>query len=163
MADKDLTAMLTDYQIDQMLRNDLDLQERLMIDIGKFTVALLGLDKNVEAKKSLAGTGTLVTLGGRHHILTASHVWHDFLKTSSRIGITLPANITHSFRMETSSIEPVADLRPSTGGSNGDLQVFCSPESGEVDWTRQLKGVAFWQKSLAGAIRTIRLSWPAIA
>jgi hypothetical protein len=260
--------MLTDYQIDQMLRNDHDLQYRLALDIGKFTVALLGLDKNAEAKESFAGTGTLVTLGGRHHILTASHVWHDVLKTSSKIGVTLPADITHSFKMETSSIESVADLRPAAGGnewgpdlillrvpseyiseisahrvfydkdvdgkpappgsggcevrilkgtpaelatfepkhadlnivnffsnvnapfqthneydfvdldfdtalpgnpkdfggvSGGglwDLQVFCSPESGKPDWTRQLKGVAFWQKPPVGTIRTIRCHGP---
>jgi len=104
--------MLTNERIAHRFWNDPNLRQSVILDIGKFTVAMFALGKGLDAKGCCAGTGTLLALNGEHYILSASHVWHEHLKSSSKIGLSLIAEMTHSYKMETGAVELVSDLRP---------------------------------------------------
>jgi hypothetical protein len=49
---------------------------------------------------TLAGTGTLVTDGKTHYNLTAAHVWHDVLKRTEKVGISLREDLDSQCLME---------------------------------------------------------------
>jgi hypothetical protein len=72
----------------------------------------------------LAGTGTLVTLGGFYYVLTAAHVWEEVLKSSSKIGITLMEDRDHAFLMDTQTIVPSGPLKPASWNSWGPDLVY---------------------------------------
>lgn len=70
-----------------------DIPQPLLDDIGgslqHYLVPIVGLaDEQHPDPLRLIGSGTLVTSGGRHYVLTAAHVW-DAAKTFPMIGLTL--------------------------------------------------------------------------
>ena len=82
-------------------------RERLVREIGSFTVALLAVSgSGANEILRLAGTGTLVIVGGSHYILTAAHVWQEILWSARQIGITLKENEDHRFLMDANTIVP---------------------------------------------------------
>jgi hypothetical protein len=73
-----------------------ELRESIVRFLGTMTVALYAIfDTGVGEELEFTGTGTLVTVGKSHCILTAAHVWEDGLKSSDRVGITLKEDIDH--------------------------------------------------------------------
>jgi hypothetical protein len=72
------------------------LQDKIVRNLGDFTVALLAIHDNPE-RIALAGTGTLLVSGGAHFILTARHVWDKVLSNADHIAITLKPDITHRY------------------------------------------------------------------
>jgi len=73
-------------EIESELRADpSELRERIVLDVGSFTVALLSVTGSGPAEKlQFAGTGTLVTDKVSHYILTAKHVWTRFSTKQSK-------------------------------------------------------------------------------
>lgn len=67
--------MLTDQEIYNLVRNNQTLANRIMLDIGRFTVALFSLAQGRDAENCCAGTGTLVVRGKDHCILTEYRRW----------------------------------------------------------------------------------------
>src|ERR1019366_9764793 len=81
-------------EVEATLRGSEELQFRIVRDLGSFTVSLFELSSSEDGDHlQLAGTGSLLTSGGSHYILTAAHVWHEVLKSADKIGITLEENI----------------------------------------------------------------------
>lgn len=103
--------MFTDQELAERILKDPDLRRSITLDIGKFTIAMFSLERDVNAKAAFAGTGTLVTNKGKHYILTALHVWHEALKHRSKIGLTLEPDITHNYKIDTASVKTVSDLK----------------------------------------------------
>ncbi len=79
------------------------LQEKITRGLGNFTVALLAIS-DYPARLELAGTGTLLTIGGAHFILTARHVWEEVLADADHIGITLKPDVRHRFGISRTDI-----------------------------------------------------------
>jgi hypothetical protein len=101
-------------EIETALRGE-ELQLTIIRDIGRYTVALFaGFDSKEGSKLKLAGTGTLLTIGGSHYILTASHVWEEVLKCADKVGITLTEDIDHSFFMSVKAIVPCGLPKPAS-------------------------------------------------
>ncbi len=97
------------------LRGSDELKLRIIRDIGRFTVALFAaFDSEKGGRLELAGTGTLLTVGGSHYILTAAHVWEEVLKSAAKVGITLTEDINHGFFMDASTIVPCGPPKPAT-------------------------------------------------
>jgi hypothetical protein len=85
------------HNIQQILEDaTTGLQDKITRGLGNFTVALLAIS-GVPEQPKLAGTGTLLTVGGAHFILTARHVWERKLKDADQIGITLKPDVNHRF------------------------------------------------------------------
>ncbi len=59
----------------------------------------------------LAGSGTLVLIDGIHYILTALHVWHDVLKVSNQLGVTLREIVDHRHLIDISTIVPIGPVQ----------------------------------------------------
>lgn len=74
---------------------------RIARDNWIYTVTLFALSHTPEGDLlSLGGTGTLVSYGDAHYILTAAHVWHEVLKKADKVGITLREVYDHTCLME---------------------------------------------------------------
>jgi hypothetical protein len=67
----------------------------------------------------LAGSGTLLMKGNHHYILTAAHVWHEVLKHSDFVGVTLREIFDHTCLIETSSIVAHEPEHPAKWGEWG--------------------------------------------
>jgi hypothetical protein len=107
-------------EVEATLRGSEELQLRIVRDLGSFTVSLFALSSSEDGDHlQLAGTGTLLTAGGSHYILTAAHVWHEVLKSADKVGITLEENIDHTFFMEVKAIVPSGPPVPSAWGEWG--------------------------------------------
>jgi hypothetical protein len=80
---------------------------QIIREIGSSTVALFAVfnDKNGN-RLELAGTGTLISVGQSHFILTAAHVWHKALKSAVKVGISITDDINHRFLMDVKTIVP---------------------------------------------------------
>jgi len=88
-----------------VFENSPEEQERIGRNVGNFSVALFNVDDPSGSRQvNLVGTGTLVSLGKSHCILTAAHVWHDGLKKHEAIGITLKEDLDHCFPINTETI-----------------------------------------------------------
>jgi hypothetical protein len=74
-------------------------------------VALLAISDHPECLK-LAGTGTLMAIGGEHYILTARHVRDEVLAGSDHVGITLKPDVTHRHAIPSSDFTLVGLPRP---------------------------------------------------
>lgn len=96
-------------EIEAILRDEKSvLRERIVRDIGTFTVALFGVFESKEGDRlQLGGTGTLVAVADSHYILTAAHVWEKVPRTARMVGITLRENADHRFLMEAKAIVPL--------------------------------------------------------
>jgi hypothetical protein len=107
-----------------------ELRDRIVRDIGNFTVALFAVYESGEAERlQFAGTGTLVSVADLKYILTARHVWEKHLRSAPRIGITLRENTDHYFLMETASIIQFGPEKPDQWGEWGpDLSFLRVPQ-----------------------------------
>src|ERR1700730_17758496 len=76
-------------------RDESGLRDKIVRNLGDFTVALFGISGSPQERLRLAGTGTLVTVDGKYFILTALHVWEEVLKAADRIGITVKEDTVH--------------------------------------------------------------------
>lgn len=103
------------HAIEAVLRDESSgLQDRIARDLGNFTVALFGVFESTNGERlQLAGTGTLVSVGGSHYILTARHVWEEILEKARAVGITLKENADHQYLMGTKEIVPFGPPKPS--------------------------------------------------
>ena len=107
-------------KVEGALRGSEELRERIIRDLGSFTVALFALSKAPKGDHiSPAGTGTLLTDCGSHYILTASHVWEDCLRKATKIGITVAEGIRHSFYIDAADIVPLGPPKPATWSELG--------------------------------------------
>jgi hypothetical protein len=85
-------------EIEGILRDDKSgLRERVVRNLGDFTVALLAIYNGSNERLALAGTGTLVVIEKAHFILTARHVWDEVLSKADQIGLTLKPEIDHKY------------------------------------------------------------------
>ena len=68
-------------EIERTLRDPASgLQERIVRDIGLYTVGLLSVSPTREGERlDPRGTGTLVSFAGERYIKTAAHVWEKLL------------------------------------------------------------------------------------
>jgi hypothetical protein len=96
-----------------LLAADSPERESVGRDVGNFTVALFAISQPQGVDRlNLAGTGTLVTIRGRHYILTAAHVWEDVLRRAPVLGLTLRENIDHRYLINTSDVVPAGPAKP---------------------------------------------------
>ncbi len=94
-------------EIETALRSDTSgLRERIVRNLGDFTVALFGIFRAPQERLKLAGTGTLVVNAGRHFILTALHVWEEVLKAADQIGITMREDTVHCTAINRCDVVP---------------------------------------------------------
>ncbi len=85
-------------EIERLLRDETSgLAEKITRNLGDFTVALIAIYNGPNERLALAGTGTLLAIGGSHFILTARHVWDEVLSTADHVGVTLKPEITHRY------------------------------------------------------------------
>lgn len=87
------------------------LQDKIVHNLGDYTVALLGISGNPERLK-LAGTGTLMAFDGAHYILTARHVWDEILADADHVGITLKPNVDQRYAIPSKHFTPVGLPKP---------------------------------------------------
>jgi hypothetical protein len=87
------------------------LQDKIVHNLGNFTVALLGISDHPESLE-LAGTGTLMAIGGAHYILTARHVWDKVLAGADHVGITLKPEVNHRYAIPSRDFSPVGLPKP---------------------------------------------------
>ena len=88
---------------------DEELRQAIILDIGRFTVPLFAIrDTGIE----LAGTGTLFTSGSSQYILTAAHVWKESLRSATKVGIGIQADITNRFSIDTRALVPIFPAHP---------------------------------------------------
>jgi hypothetical protein len=117
--------------LDGVAPNSREEMFRIVRDTGLCAVGLFAISpsrKNEELR--LAGSGTLVSIGGLHYILTASHVWEQVLKSAPEIGITLKTKVDHSFPMDTQTIIPFGPPREHEWSELGpDLVLLYIPEA----------------------------------
>ena len=66
----------------------------------------------------------------------------------------------YDFDVDTTSPNTPEDFRGVSGGGLWSVVVYCSPETGKIDWSRTLEGVAFYQLALKDGHRTIRCHGP---
>lgn len=59
-----------------------------------------------------AGTGTAVTFLGSHYFLTASHVWHQALKSADAVVIPLKEGARKRFSIKPTALVPFGPRRP---------------------------------------------------
>lgn len=119
-------------------------QDLIIQQLKCFTVALFGVfeppNKNL---LQLAGSGSLVTVGGAHYILTAAHVWEERLRSSRGLGLTLKDYIDHRFVIPTEAVVPFGTAKPERWGEWGpDLTFLRIPPShvGSI----KAKGLSFY-------------------
>lgn len=100
-------------EIGPILRSEKSgLRDKIVRNLGDFTVAMFGIFGSPQQQLRLAGTGTLVVLDGKHFILTALHVWEEVLKTADQIGITLKENIDHCTAIDRHAVVPFGPPKP---------------------------------------------------
>ncbi|MFL6439341.1 MAG: hypothetical protein ACJ71Q_17325 [Terriglobales bacterium] len=95
------------HSIDEIqdLLGDIDFVSRISRNLGSSTVALFAVfDDHGKDLLKLAGSGSLVTAGGLHGILTAAHVWEEVIKKAVKVGITRTDNIDHQYLMDVAAI-----------------------------------------------------------
>ena len=100
---------------------------------------------------TLAGTGTLVTDGKAHYVLTAAHVWHDVLKRAEKVGISLRADLYSQCLIERTSIVPSGPAIPNSWRDWGPDIIFLRiPEVrvGEINAFRGFYGLHCEEQSL---------------
>jgi hypothetical protein len=104
---------------------------KIVRDTGLCAVGLFAVSISKQGEElRLAGSGTLVSVGGLHYILTARHVWEDALKSASKIGITLKTKVDHSFLMDTQTVVPFGPARANEWSESGpDIVLLRIPEA----------------------------------
>lgn len=100
------------HEIVDVLKNPgSGLQEKIVHNLGNFTVALLGIWDSPE-RLDLAGTGTLMSIDGGHYILTARHVWDEVLEGADHVGVTLKPDVVHRHSIPSSDFASVGLPKP---------------------------------------------------
>jgi len=103
------------------------LQDKITRGLGDYTVALLAISGFPEQPR-LAGTGTLLTAGGAHFILTARHVWEEVLKETDVVGITLKPDVKHRLGINRRDIAVFGSPKPDAWNEWGpDLMLLRIP------------------------------------
>jgi hypothetical protein len=88
---------------------DDSLRQKVVLDIGRFTVPLFSLDdKRIE----LAGTGALFAYRDSKYILTATHVWKEKLRNAVQIGIGIEVDINNRFSIDPQALVPYFPVHP---------------------------------------------------
>ena len=101
------------HEIGLILRSDTSgLRDRIVRNLGDFTVALFGIFISPRERLRLAGTGSLVVLDGKHFILTALHVWEEVLRTADQIGITMKEDTVHCAVIDRRAVVPFGPPKP---------------------------------------------------
>lgn len=86
------------HEVATVLRDEKSgLREKVVRNLGDYTVALLAIYNGPHERLALAGTGTLVVIEKAHFILTARHVWDEVLSKADQIGLTLKPEIDHKY------------------------------------------------------------------
>jgi hypothetical protein len=108
-----------------------ELRDRALSEISRFST-MLALDGE------FAGSGTFITCGGKHGILTANHVVHNpenpqmrfnFNSAHQKLGLVVE-EIPHRFQLETGACECLDIGAPTEWGAGPDLSVILLPEVG---------------------------------
>jgi hypothetical protein len=121
------------HEIEAILRSETSgLRDKIVRNLGDFTVALFGISGAPQERLRLAGTGTLVVLDGRRFILTALHVWEEVLKTADKIGITMKEDIVHCTVIGRSAVEPFGPPKPAAWNEWGPDLVLLSVPAADV-------------------------------
>ena len=125
-------------EIAGVLRDDTSgLREKVVRNLGDFTVALLAIYNGPSERLALAGTGTLVVVDKVHFILTARHVWDEVLSKADQIGLTLKPEIDHKY-----------------GVARKEFAVFGLPKPAEWnEWGPDLSSFAFLPNRSAQSAR----------
>jgi hypothetical protein len=108
------------------------LRDKIVRNLGDFTVALLAIYGSPHERLRLAGTGTLVVLEGKHFILTALHVWEEVLKTADQIGITMKEDIVHCTVIDRHAVAPFGPPKPAVWNEWGPDIVLLSVPNEDV-------------------------------
>lgn len=104
-----------------------DLRDRIVRDIGLFTVGLLRVSQTADGERlDLCGTGTLVSFAGDHYILTAAHVWEELCRTPAptSVGVTLRENLDHKCLIDRAAIVTTGPPTPAQWSEWGPDIVF---------------------------------------
>jgi hypothetical protein len=88
----------------------------------------------------LAGSGTYIREGERYFILTAAHVWHNVLKDSDFVGVTLREIDDHRCFIETKAIVPRGPVRPEVWNNLGPDIVSLEIPPSRVGEIKALRG-----------------------
>jgi hypothetical protein len=103
------------------------LQERIVRDVGLYTVGLLRVSPTREGERlDLCGTGTLVSFAGERYIKTAAHVWEKLLKSDgpASVGVTLREYVDHKSLIDRAAIVGIGPPRPAKWNQWGPDLVF---------------------------------------
>jgi len=107
-------------EIEPILRSETSgLRDRIVRNLGDFTVALFGISGRPDETLRFAGTGTLVLVEGRLFILTALHVWEEVLKSADRIGITMKEHVVHRTVIERAAVVAYGPPKPPSWSERG--------------------------------------------
>lgn len=78
---------------------------KIVRETGFSAVGLFAISGPPASEKlELAGSGTLVAVGGLHYILTARHVWEERLKSAKKLGLTIRSKLNHNFPIDVQAI-----------------------------------------------------------
>ena len=100
-------------EIESILKDSTSgLRDKVIRNLGLFTVAFLAISDEPNEQFEMAGTGTLVELSGKHFILTARHVWERRLKSADQIGVTRKPEVSHRFPISPRKVVPLGPPRP---------------------------------------------------
>jgi hypothetical protein len=120
-------------EIEAILRSDTSgLRDRIVRNLGDFTVALFAISGSAQERLRLAGTGTLVMVDGKYFILTALHVWEEVLKSADRIGITVKENTVHRTVIDRGAVAAFGWSRPTEWSEWGPDMVLLSVPAEDV-------------------------------
>jgi hypothetical protein len=123
------------------------LAEKIGRDIGSHSSALLSVTgsgpKEILHRR---GSGSLVSIGDFEYILTANHVWKSFEKAAG-LGLDLELPITFpGIPREFTGV---------SGGGFWDVLIY-GTDSGEINWSLRLMGLACWQLDIINGMRGVR-------
>jgi hypothetical protein len=88
----------------------------------------------------LAGSGTYLRKGERYFILTAAHVWHEMLKDSDFVGVTLREVDDPRCLIETNAISPRGPARPAVWNDLGPDIIALEIPSSRVGEIKAFRG-----------------------
>ena len=82
--------------------------------VGVFTISDSGSGEELD----LVGSGTLVSISGRHYILTARHVWEERPRFAQKLSMTIRTKTSHCFPI---GIETIAAFGPTGSKQWGEI------------------------------------------
>lgn len=143
-------------EIGAILRSDTSgLRDRIVRNLGDYTVALFGIYKSPRERLRLAGTGTLVVLDGRYFILTALHVWEEVLRAADQIGITMREHTVHRTVIDRCAVVPFGPPKPEEWNEWGPDLVLLSVPAADVGRISAYR--SFWNVTARREINAVAL------